>query len=516
MGILAASCVFDAEQCTMPVDEARSIIFTISLESQRTKATWEDAGQTESTVPFDSRIIPDELRVVVFAKDGTRLGLIKNLYYWPINEDNTQFYFMGEMPDGFAEYFNAHSSQPEYRFMVLANCDDNLNGEQYITYGHSQLDPSLEESSIPMWGVKEVNLTDMLDQSRLDIGEIWLLRAAAKIEVKLSSDMKQRGAAINAATLKFFNKTGYCLPADAMTVSQTRFLDRSACINVYRHAAVNLPFIKDEDTGDYYIYVAEYDNENYPAERNKISLEFNVGGQVKYFEDAISFCQYSGGRPQEGTDYSIVRNHVYEFEILSVAGDQLALNYMVADWQTEEWGTGMDYEDHDLTYPTYRNPVVPREFFSLDADEIQDYIILQTPQMYHHNGYDLEVGAFECFFQIMAPVGVSWKPTITASKEYYTVRAYRFPGGELLYDSGDSSKQGFMGPCNEYEWFRIVVFPLTNEGAGESVVDFGISYYQEWTNQYINLYVNGDYGNIRWPDSGENPKIIEIKHVIEN
>ena len=515
IGIFAASCVFDAEPCTMPIDEARSIIFTISLDNQRTKTTWENIGQSDSDVPFDSRILPDDLRVIVFAADGTRLGSIRNLYYWPINEDHTQFYFMGEMPEGFAEFFNAHSGQPEYRFMVLANCDENLSGEQYITYGHSQLDPSLDRSSIPMWGVKEVDLTDMIDQERLDIGAIWLLRAAAKIEVKLSPDIKHK-ASINAATLKYYNKTGYCLPTNGMSVSDTRLLDRNSCINVYRHASADLAFIKDEDTGDHYIYVTEYDNENYPAERNKISLEFNVGGQIKYFEDAISFCQYSGGRPQDGTDYSIVRNHIYEFEILSVAGSQLTLNYEVADWQTEEWNTGKDYEDHDLTYPTYHNPVVPREFFSLDDDEISSYVITQLPEMYHHNGYDEEVGAFECFFQIMAPVGVNWKPIINASKENYTVRAYRFPGGELLYDTGNSSGLSFLGPCGENEWYRIVVFPLTTEGAGETEVDFGISYYQEWTDQYINLYVNGDYGNIRWPDSGDNPKIIKIRHVMEN
>ena len=72
-----------------------------------------------------------------------------------------------------------------------------------------------------------------------------------------------------------------------------------------------------------------------------------------------------------------------------------------------------------------------------------------------------------------------------------------------------------MGPCAENKWFRIVVFPLTEEGAGNTTVDFGISYYQEWTDQYINLYVNGDYGHIRWPESGTNPKLISIKHVTE-
>lgn len=511
--ICAVSCVFDADQCVMPENEDRSIMFTISLEGQMTKATWGDDYDAENSVPFDSRVIPGNLRVEVYGMDGTSLGSIRNLYYWPVNESHTEFRFMGEMPDGFAQYYNAHRQSTVYRFMVLANCDDNSTSKQNITYSHTQLDPSSEEAAIPMWGVKEADLSDLLEHTQKDIGAIWLLRAAAKIEVRLSDKLKQIGAVINAATLKYYNKTGYCLPSGAMTVSDTRKLNREACINVYRHTAVNLPMIQDKKTGNYYVYVSEYDNITYPMERNKISLSFAVGGEVKNFEDAISFCQYVGGQPQYGTDYNIVRNHIYDFEILSVARDRLTLNYQVADWQTEDWGSGEDYEYHDLMYPTYHNPVVPRQFFS--AEDFSTYVISQTPQMYHHNGNDAEVGAFECFFQILAPMGVEWKPIIVASTEYYTVRAYTFPGGELLYDTGDLSKLGFLGPCSETEWFRIVVFPLSNEGAGEVEVDFGISYYQMWTDQYINLFVNGDYGNLKWPDSGDNPKIIRIKHVVE-
>jgi hypothetical protein len=54
---------------------------------------------------------------------------------------------------------------------------------------------------------------------------------------------------------------------------------------------------------------------------------------------------------------------------------------------------------------------------------------------------------------------------------------------------------------------------LSEEGAGTTDVEFGITYYQEWTDQYINLYVNGEYDKIRWPGSGNNPKLINIRHI---
>ena len=60
---------------------------------------------------------------------------------------------------------------------------------------------------------------------------------------------------------------------------------------------------------------------------------------------------------------------------------------------------------------------------------------------------------------------------------------------------------------------KLVVFPLSNDGADETIIQFGVSYYQVWTDQYINLFINGEYNAMRWPNSGNNPKIIEIKHI---
>ena len=347
-GIMAASCIFDADQCVMPADQARSIMFTVSLDNQRTKATWGEEYPSEAGVPFDFRIIPEDLRVVVYAEDGIRVGVLQDLYYWPTNEAHTEFQFMGQMPAEFVDHYNEHRNAPKYRFMVLANCDENLSGEQYITYDQSHIDPLHEDAAIPMWGVKEADVSPLLNNRSLDIGEIWLLRAAAKIEVKLSQEEEEKGTKINSATLKYYNKTGYVLPSYWSQVSETKELNQIDCFRGYRHAAVNLPFYKDEKTGSVYVYVTEYNNIDYSGERNKISLEFNINGENKYFEDAISFCNYNDGKLVEGSHYNIVRNHIYEFEILSIAGDNLVLNYQVADWVTEDWGNGAEYEENEL------------------------------------------------------------------------------------------------------------------------------------------------------------------------
>ena len=430
VSFLSASCVFDADRCDVPEDKPFSVRFTVSLRSPQTRASWDEEYPTESAVPFDYRIMPEGLRVVVYAVDddrlGKRLGVINDLDYWPINESHTEFQFMGQLPQEVVAHLEANGeSGGKYRFMVLANCSENLSGDEYISYSYSQLDPLSEQSAIPMWGVKQADMLPLYLRGNLDIGEISLLRAAAKVEVKLSKELKDKGTTkINSATLKYYNQTGYVLPSGYSQVTTTKSLDQEDCVRVYRHAALNMPFIQDEQTGDYYIYVTEYDNKNYSGERNKISLEFDIAGRTKYFEDAISFCQYSDGAPVDGTYYNIVRNHIYEFEILSVAGSSLVLEYTVADWATEDWGNGENYKEHDLSYPTYHNPVVPYDFLTLTGDKQATYKITSDPTM-HYNAGNRETGGFHCYFQILAPENVQWKPGFMGTKENYQIRVYR-------------------------------------------------------------------------------------------
>jgi hypothetical protein len=130
----------------------------------------------------------------------------------------------------------------------------------------------------------------------------------------------------------------------------------------------------------------------------------------------------------------------------------------------------------------------------------------------------LENGGFHCYFQITAPENVEWKPAFMGSKENYQIRVYKLnsslvQNNEAIFDSAVAGKQGNIGECGAGEWYHIVIFPLSNDGADSTEIEFGISYYQAWTDQYINLYVNGEYGNIRWPNSGSNPKLINIRHT---
>lgn len=144
--------------------------------------------------------------------------------------------------------------------------------------------------------------------------------------------------------------------------------------------------------------------------------------------------------------------------------------------------------------------------------------------MYFGGNDNLEAGAFVAYFKILSPNddlnAVQWKPGFMASKENYRIRVYHIEDGvtitKLAFDSGgESDLQKLLPACETNDWYKIVIFPLSADGAESTTIDLGVSYYQEWTDQYINLFINGEYGNIRWPNSGSNPKIIEIKHVAQ-
>jgi hypothetical protein len=138
--------------------------------------------------------------------------------------------------------------------------------------------------------------------------------------------------------------------------------------------------------------------------------------------------------------------------------------------------------------------------------------------MYFSGESNLEKGGFHCYFQILAPEGVWWKPMFMGTKENYQVRVYKVnrnleQNNSAIFDTEIEGLQDDLGVCEAGEWFHLIIFPKSADGAGTTNIDLGITYYQHWTDQYINLYINGEYGNIRWPQSGDNPKLIKIKHV---
>ena len=95
---------------------------------------------------------------------------------------------------------------------------------------------------------------------------------------------------------------------------------------------------------------------------------------------------------------------------------------------------------------------------------------------------------------------------------YYTV-VYDHDGN-LVFDTDSQYDylKDDINECENTEWYKILIYPKNNNGL-DKTVDFGIVYWQNWSSSHINLYINGEYDNIRWPNSGTNPKLISIRHI---
>ena len=92
---------------------------------------------------------------------------------------------------------------------------------------------------------------------------------------------------------------------------------------------------------------------------------------------------------------------------------------------------------------------------------------------------------------------------IDKSDTEYEIRVYN-EAGDLLADADEWKAAD--------SWYRIVVIPLNAANSGD-VVKFGITYTQEWMPVGTSMYllINGKADEIAWPESGNDPKIIEIK-----
>lgn len=509
--------------CNNEVDEAagnkktRTVVFRLSVDDAvGSRAAWgEDYTQGDADVPFDTRINLGGLQVVVYDANNHFIGKAENVLYWPVSDgenDNTkeEYQFVGDLSN------LSLKEGSTYKFMVFANCDNvgQTTNVGQLPYDYYDITPQTGTGYIPMWGVKTITLTG--DELQ-DLKTIHLLRAAAKIEVALGTAMVDY--LLESVTISHHNTRGYIAPKYWNTVENTESLDRDDCANFHSTPSADpLLFTMTEGNQSAKVYVPEYQNTslgNAPATitvrlKKGVSTTGTSDDGIVEFKDAIQFCSYTNGAPTN-TFFDIVRNHHYKFTITGVSGG-LEIQYAVMDW-VDAGKVELKYE-----YPTYHNPllpVIPTSGDKYDFDETND-----VPKMYY-SANTSENGAFKAYFRITAPTGQRWTPTFKQSQENYKIQVWDQDGTQLLYDTKELNTTDLTAGNN---WFQIRVLPLSNDGANTKVVNLGITCKMGDTSEGDDalestpfyLLINGTAnGDIRWPESGDDPRFITIKHVAE-
>lgn len=246
-------------------------------------------------------------------------------------------------------------------------------------------------------------------------------------------------------------------------------------------------FPEGSDRKDVANYTAVLGEACYPFENPWGSDTWNTLGDPRGNVVLISY-RFSGGEERTGTVYMpvIVRNTYYQLCCLISNSGKITVEYTVADWDDE------DPYSLDFAHPTYSNPLMPSGGSDIPSD---------PPTIYYNSDHESELGSFSLNFNITAPVGQEWQPTmLNATQADYEITVWQH-GQQVIPPYYPSS-----------EAYTIKIRALKAENVGKKV-DFAIAYTPKWDPSRSSLLlINGLKGDTKWPGS-DNPYVIAVEQV---
>ena len=322
------------------VKEGYELYFKLRL-AKASRATdddyhWENFRPSEEGDEFENRIDLNSIRIHIYSVDGTTPTFIRSVIPEMTPGDSLEDYvFKINLED---------ISYPIYerklRVMMTANCAmDDISKSSDLTYNYKDL----PEKGIPFFGVTTIDFP-FYGENPVNID---LLRACAKIEIEMSGDLIDEGYYIRPgsscnggtnASAKF-TEYGYVLPNGWNTASSTGKMLHSGSLREYGTSRSTLDAFstKDINSNQYskiWIYLPEVKNGTDRNERYITLNYYNPTGRTNNQRNAsvtLYFRNYSEGSSVEGTQYDIVRNHIYRYTIAGIATTPTIL-YAVSQW----------------------------------------------------------------------------------------------------------------------------------------------------------------------------------------
>lgn len=405
MASMLTSCIFDYGDGMVSVEDDPVVVtFTLDVAKQ-TKADddydWGDVLPEDEAVigtSFENRILVDDLKVLVYDVAGEFVAEVQRIAASEVTPGSGVYKFWGVLKD------DSINSNVTYRFIVLANCGELTYGEddvptpETLLYKSNWTSYATTRSCIPMWGATEVVLSNTESQ---DLGDISLVRAMAKVVVKLSDELKGQGYSITKANLTKSYEVGYSMPTD-WNLSTTESMTHTGAFRSYNVSDALLDNVSLFESGEsrHVVYVPEIQNFSDGVDNVRLNISLNDGTSERDFtgDQAIRFATYGadGLLPDSPSFYDIVRNHVYEYTITNVgsAGNELKLICEVQPWVPRE-------ETIDFT-----NEVSVSQTMTWSNVEHVNY---ETGEVILYNDTTVEA---TCTFQIDTPVGATWTSSL--------------------------------------------------------------------------------------------------------
>lgn len=309
---------------------------TRSIPDVDGKSFWGDEYLSERGVDFDNALLKNEFEVFITKADGTSITKLENLICFEATDasNNVVLSFSGQIPNDKVETLKASGNA---KIHIAANCSSPSELSDNVSFSHIG-QPSDSFTAIPMWGVKEYDFSK-LQPGQNDAGDIWLLRAMAKVEIVIRESDGDRLpnliTALNSASVANVTSEGYLLPLQWNNVDDTKEIKYEYVREKEASVSTKLDNIAAEENNKKIVfYLPEKLNNDGSTE---ISLHYTTaiaGHESK--DGVIKFAKYENGSPS-GTYHDIVRNHLYRFEVYwGGNSDNLEILYTVCPWNEYE------------------------------------------------------------------------------------------------------------------------------------------------------------------------------------
>lgn len=336
-GVLSLySCSSDSEEQQKPqVAVAFQIVLPQTTTYTRAANTdWSDYDPSAPGNEMENRIDIKDIQVVFLDSENNVTLKVTDLLVTPMSGSNYIYNVTATIDDPTI----VSKTMNKVKVMVFVNCENKttitgattISDFENIAFQKSPVTLDKWTNYIPMWGVSTIPTLTFTPSKQVNIDEIWLLRAKAKVTVEFDPTVIDAGYTLKNGSLKLESKVQddfYCLPKAYSTVANTKSMIYSDSFNPY---TVGETSTNHEFTGST-LYTPEYDNTSAGATKAIISFSLEKDGVITNHK--LQFKNYdSDGSPIADSDYNIVRNHWYKFEIYTTPSSGPKVKLIVQPW----------------------------------------------------------------------------------------------------------------------------------------------------------------------------------------
>lgn len=297
-----------------------SVAFTLTVaDATSTRAEndgWDDYSPAQDGILNENMVNTDDIIIAIYDDKGNKVDIVEDLRVTKISDASGT----GTMYAITGVWRNAKPNvERAKRLMVMANCNTSVwEDPSTLTY---DLLPE-ERKYIPMWGVVKIPAALTLGKQN-KLHNIRMLRAMAKVSVKLRDDMTDYGYAIGSMTVNNYNTKGYCVPKTFNEVDNTSDVRFANSLNVLDSHAdkIELPTTAP-------LYLPEYDNSG--TNPTTITVKLNRNGKLEGTY-TLYFRNYDSDGKPTGPTYPIQRNHYYQYLIYKETG-KIIVTLHVRKW----------------------------------------------------------------------------------------------------------------------------------------------------------------------------------------